>query len=252
VLITVISGWYYMSLHSRYGSITAFNKKPAARFSFTNQPLEFYVGLSPRLLFDKPVRPNFPNQFLPIFYSELWGDYWCFFAVYGRDTRKQKFLNGHSLNHILSQGNHPDWLETNYETMSAYLGRVNLVSAFPSLLALVSLVIAARGILQRGANDPLLARQREIYAFSLLAIGTTMVGYFWFLIMYPNIGKGATIKATYVLQAFPFIAILTGIVLEHVEKRSRFLYRLILGGLCFSFVHNIFAMFTHYQLHHLL
>jgi hypothetical protein len=251
VLITVMSGWFYMSLHSRHGSATAFNREPAARFSFTNQPPEFYTGLNPRLLFQKPVRPNFPNQFFPIFYSELWGDYWGFFAVYGRDTRNQRFLNGHALGRILSHGSRPDWLETNYDTMSAYLGRVNLVSTFPSLLALVSLVIASRGVLQRGANDPLRTRRKEIYAFSLCAIGTTMAGYLWFLIMYPNIGKGDTIKATYVIQVFPFIAILVGDILEHLEQRSRVLYRLILGVLALVFLHNSCAMFTHYQLYHL-
>ncbi|MCJ7721665.1 hypothetical protein MUO98_04595, partial [Candidatus Bathyarchaeota archaeon] len=93
VLITGISGWFYLSLHSRYGSLTAFNRKPASHFSFSNQPLEFYVRLSPELLFNKPIRPSFPNQFLPIFYSELWGDYWGYFTVYGRDTRTSKFLS---------------------------------------------------------------------------------------------------------------------------------------------------------------
>jgi len=246
VLTTVISGWFYISLYSRYGSITAFNKKPAAHFSFSNQPLEFYVGLSPKLLFNKPVRPSFPNQFLPIFYSELWGDYWCYFTVYGRDIRTSEYVDGYNLNQILSKGSRPYWLDTNYETIGAYLGRVNLISTFPSVLALISLVMVAMGILQRHSNNTLIARRREIYAFLLLAIGTTIVGYFWFLIMYPSIGEGDTIKATYLLHVFPFIAIMVGNFIEHLKKRSQFLYRLILGGLCFSFVHNIFAMLTHY------
>ncbi len=252
VLITVISGWFYMSLHSRYGSLTAFNRKPATRFSFSNQTLEFYVGLSPELLFNKPIRPSFPNQFLPIFYSEVWGDYWCCFTVYGRDIRTSQFLNGYSLNRILSKGSCPSWLETNYETIGEYLGRVNLISTFPSVLVLISLVMVVIGILQRRCNNPLITGRREIYAFLMLAIITTIVGYFWFLVMYPNIGKGDTIKATYVLQVFPLIAIIVGILLEHVKKRLQFLYRLILGGLCFSFVHNIFAMLTHVSLHRLL
>jgi hypothetical protein len=148
---------------------------------------------------------------------------------------------------MLPQGSRPYWFETNYETIAAYLGRVNLVSTFPSVLALASLLIAAMGIVQRRSNDSLIGHRKKINAFLLLAIGTTMVGYFWFLIMYPSIGKGRTIKATYVLQVFPLIAILVGFFLEHVKKRSQFLYRLILGGLCFSFFHNIFAMLTHYQ-----
>jgi len=252
VLIFVISGWFYISLHSRYTSITTFNKAPEAQFSFRNQPLEFYVGLDPRLLFNNPVRPNFSNQFLPIFYSELWGDYWGYFTIYGIDTRKPKFVNGTLINKILSKGTRPYWLETNFKTIGAYLGRINLISTFPSVLALVSLVFAGMGILRRRRSEPLIAGQRELYSFLLLLIGASMVGYFLFLIMYPSIGKGDTIKATYMLQIFPFVAILVGILLEHVKRSSQFFYRLIIGGLCFTFVHNSFAMLTHYQLYHLL
>jgi hypothetical protein len=251
VLISLISGWFYISLKIRYGSSTAFNRKPAPHFSLQNQPLEFYVGLSPILLFSNPVMPNFPNQLLPIFYSELWGDYWGYFTVYGRDTMKQEFIN-RSIIHILSKTRRPSWLETNYETIGAYLGRVNLVSIFPSVLALISISFVAMRMLQGSSNKPLTTHQREIYEFLILTIVTTMAGYFWFLIMYPSIGKGDTIKATYVLQVFPFIAILVGMFLEHVKKRSLFLYQFILSGLSLSFLHNIFAMLTHYSLHHLL
>jgi hypothetical protein len=246
VITFLISGWFYISLHVKHGSGTAFNRKPAAQFSFRNQPLDFYVGLSPRLLFNNPIVPNFPNQFLPIFYSELWGDYWGLFTIYGRHTEWNTFIDADSLLQIFSLDINLSRIETNYKSFGAYLGRVNLISTFPSALALVSLVIALMGILRGHGNNQLKARQREIYSFLLLAICTTMVGYFWFLIMYPNIEQGDTIKATYVLQIFPFIAILVGIFIGKIKKRSRFLYRLILGGLCFVFFHNIFAMITNY------
>jgi hypothetical protein len=252
LLITVISGWFYISLYSRYGSITAFNRKPTTNFSLTNQPLKFYVGLSPKMLFSNTVRPNFPNQFLPIFYSELWGDYWGYFIVNGRDTNNAEFVSGHTLNRLFSEDNPPHWLESNYNTVGAYLGRVNLISIFPSVLALISLVIAAKGMLQKNINDPLIAHQRGIYAFLLLEIIISMVGYFWFCIRYPNPENGDTIKATYMLQVFPFVAILVAIYLEKIEKRSHFLYQLIIGGLCCCFIHNIIAMLTHYNLYLLL
>ena len=244
ILILLISGWFYLSLYFKYGSITAFNRKPNDQFAFSNQPLDFYIGLNHRLLFENPVRPNFPNQFLPILYSELWGDYWCYFTVGGRDIRNPRFRSGP----LLSRSSRPLWLETNYDKIGAYLGRVNLVSIFPTFLSLVSLFIAAAGIFKKDTNDPLTVLRREIYSFFLLAIGTTIAGYFWFLITYPNIGKGDTIKATYILQVFPFIAILVAILLEHVKRRSQFFNRLILGGLFFSFVHNFLVMLTHYQL----
>lgn len=251
VLIFAISGWFYIFLHVKYKTSTAFNRKPAPHFSLRNQPVEFYAGISPGLLFSNPIRPNFPNQFFPIFYSELWGDYWGYFSFYGKDTRKPEFVIGYAVYRRLSQESCPEWLETNYETIGAYLGRVNLLGIFPSALVFASFCMAAIGILQKPRNDSLLIRRREIHSFLLFAIGATMAGYFWFLIMYPSPGKGDTIKATYVLHVFPFIAILGGIFLEQIKQKSRFFYRLILGGLCVIFVHNLFAMLTHYRLYHL-
>jgi hypothetical protein len=247
VLATVISGWFYLALHLRYGSSTAFNKPPLQRFSLANQPPDFYVGLSLRELFSKPVRPNFPNQLIPTFYSEVWGDYWCYFTVYARDNGTLEFVDGYNLNEMLMGGSIPTWIETNYETASAYLGRVNLVSVFPTVLALASLVFAAMGLARTRISDQLAVHQRTLYAVLLAAIGVTIAGYFWFLIMYPSIGRGDTIKATYVVQVFPFVAILVGIFLTHVKKQSPLLYGLILGGLGLVFVHNFGTVLTHYR-----
>ena len=115
-------------------------------------------------------------------------------------------------------------------------------------MILVSLASAAKEVLRRRSDVLLVAHPRVICAFLLLTIITTMAGYFWFLIMYPNPGKGDTIKATYVLQIYPFIAILAGILLEYVKTRSQLFYRLGLCGLCLTFVHNFMAMLTHYRL----
>ena len=59
-----------------------FNRRPAESFALSNQPQTFYLGGSAQLLFNNPIRPNFPNQFFPIFYSELWGDYWPGFPIW--------------------------------------------------------------------------------------------------------------------------------------------------------------------------
>jgi hypothetical protein len=245
ILALAICGWFYASLYFKYGSIMAFNRNPALRFSLGNQPPEFYYRLSAEQLFSKPVRPAFPNQFLPIFYSEVWGDYWGYFVVYGKDTRKPKFLTGFSLNEILSKGARPAWLETNYETMSAYLGRVNLVSLFPSTLALASFVTAIWRVAR--ARDESGARWRED-ALLLLVIAATMAGYLWFLIKYPNPGNGNTIKATYVLHVLPFVAILVGELLDRIQVRSDVCFRLMAGALLACWVHNFLAMVTNYQL----
>ncbi len=244
-LIVIINAWFYGSLYMKYGSFSAFNREPASHFSLRNQPLEFYVKLSPNLLFHEPIRPSFPNQFWPIFYSELWGDYWGYFTVYGRDTRNSTYVAGSDLEQIIAKGS-PDWLETNYKSMGAYLGRVNLVSIFPSTLALVALFFAIKRIFPLRTKDGPIAQRSIPDLYLLFLIGVTLAGYFWFLILYPNIGKGDTIKATYVLQIFPIVAILVGILVAQVRQKSRLIYRLILIGLGFVFVHHILALVTHY------
>lgn len=244
-LIVVVCGWFYLSLHIRYGSITAFNRESSTQFTLTNQPKEFFIGVSSKELFSSPVRPNFQNQFIPIFYSELWGDYWCYFSIYAKNGINGEFVSGKSLDRIFTREGIPDWLETNYEPMSKYLGRVNLVAIFPSIIALTSLVVAGLKSLNR---DHITPHQRDINIFLVLIIGTTMVGYFLFLVMYPNPEKGDTIKASYVLQIFPTLAILVGLLLDNLQKISRPIYYMILTGLCLCFVHNLPAMVTHFRL----
>ena len=249
ILTVAIGGWFYASLHFKYGSIAAFNRKPALAFAFSNQSPTFYFRISPELLFSKPVRPAFPNQLIPIFYSEIWGDYWGYFAVYGKDTRKPKFVNGFSLNEMLSKGERPSWLETNYEAMSAYLGRVNLISLFPSALAVIALILAAAGAARLGPESN--APWRDANILLLLAIAATIAGYFWFLVKYPNPGNGDTIKATYVLQVSPFVAILVGELCYRVKRGSNLVYCVMVAGLLACGLHNVLAMVTQYQLQRL-
>lgn len=80
-LAAIIGGWFYVYLFLEFGSFTAFNVD-AQTFSFSNQPFSFYrnTGFKDFLLFKSPTRKTFDNQFFPVFYSEIWGDYWGFFT----------------------------------------------------------------------------------------------------------------------------------------------------------------------------
>ena len=249
VLIALLSGWFYLMLNLKYGSMTAFNNEPETSFSFKNQPLEFYTGFSRKLLFTSPIRPNFPNQFFPIFYSELWGDYWGYFSVYGLDINTQTFLDGKKIAELYSNDTAPGQVKSNYRTIGAYLGRVNLIGLFPSTLAIAALMFALFRILKRNYHTAFITCRKEILTFVLLAIATTIGGYFWFLIMYPNLEKGTTIKATYVLHIFPYIALLIGDLIEHIKRMQHVLSRLILILFCLISVHNVRVMVTNYSLH---
>jgi len=245
VTIILICGWFYLTLHTHYGSITAINRDPQPNFAFSNQPVDFYFGLGLNQLFTKPIRSAFPNELLPIFYSEIWGDYWCFFVVYGKDMRTDEWLSGPQIPQIPEKVPTPDWLLTNRDKMGKYLGRVNLIALFPTMLALIAICQGFVGSWRFMKKPEIDIKTGSQYLLTLL-IAVSYIGYFWFLIMYPSPGKGDTIKATYMLHTFPFVAILVGLTMHHINQNSPKFYRLLLIILGIIFLHNLPVFFTRY------
>ena len=241
----LVGGWFYIYLYRRYGTVRAFNRPPRPAFSFSNQPLDFYFGLGLDKLFSDPIRKSFPNQFFPIFYSEIWGDYWCDFIVFGRNVIRGRFVWGRTLEQKLSKDPPPLGLKTNRYDVRGYLGRVNLVSLFPSVILLAGIVVGmvyfGRFVSNRFTNDRITK-----CSLLLLVIAISLAGYFWFLIMYPSLKKGGTIKATYMLHIFPFVSILAGEFLQRIKQKSIYLYQAILILLAISTLHNFPVFITRY------
>lgn len=250
----MVGGWFYIYLYKEYGTVKAFNRPPHPTFSFSNQPGEFYVGLGLDKLFTDPIRDAFPNQFFPRFYSEFWGDYACYFLVYGRDARNGQFRQGWVLesNLFLAEAVKeppPWWLETNRYKIRGYLGRVNLVSLFPSAILLAGLILGmvyfGRFVGNYRAND-----RMAMYALLCLVIVISIVGYFWFLIRYPSPSsfphRGDTIKALYLLQIYPFVSIFAGEFLQRVKQKSIHVYQVISALLAISLLHNFPTFITRY------
>jgi len=244
-LTLIVGGWYYLHLYKTYGTIATYNVEPKEKFSFSNQPKKFYFDLAVDKLFTAPVRKSFPNQLFPIFYSETWGDYLCYFIVYGRDVENRRFAYGLALDNVLSKNPHPEWLKTNYYTIKRYLGRVNFFALFPSAIMLAGLIF---GTIYSGKNIIHKCSNETYKAFFLiqLVIVTSLAAYLYFLIMYPSPVKGDNIKATYMLHIFPFIAILAGDVVCRIKQKSAFWYKIILILLLFSTLHNAPVFFTRY------
>jgi F0F1-type ATP synthase membrane subunit a len=74
---------------------------------------------------------------------------------------------------------------------------------------------------------------------------STLIGYLWFLIQYPS-PDGDTIKATYVLQIFPFMALLIGSVGARLSESNSRIYPFIFSLFVFTFVHNLGSLFSRY------
>ncbi|MGD2059209.1 MAG: glycosyltransferase family 39 protein [Anaerolineales bacterium] len=239
----VLSGWFYLSLLNRYGSLTAFNRDPVERLSLRNKPASFYVGTGNGLLFTDPVRDSFDNQLLPILYSETWGDYWAYFVVYGVDTRSAKPVQGGLLALALGKPEADTWLKTNRFEIAPYLGRVNLFSTIPTSVSVVSFVLVLWALLRgRLFGEDLRASSQKLVLFISIIL-TTLLGYLWFLVQYPST-DGDTIKATYILQIFPFLALLIGFVGDKLGQKRPRVVAAVIAALILVWFHNLPAMLT--------
>lgn len=228
LIALVVGGWFYLHLFFSYGTFSAFNRDPEG-FSFSNQPRSFYfsTGLEDWQLFNNPVRGSFPNQFVPIFYSDVWGDYWGFLVSINKD---QKY------NYV-----------SNQDQIGPYLGKVNLISLFPSSIILLAWANGS-AYLYRSFKKGLISNKFTNVFFSMifLMVVFSFAGYFWFLISYPNLGKGDTIKAVYMLHALILLVLLSADFLEYLRLSKPKLYQIVLGSVLLAWIYNVPAMITRY------
>ncbi|MBN2502561.1 MAG: hypothetical protein JXB38_17405 [Anaerolineales bacterium] len=225
----VVSSWFYFSLYFRYGSFTAFNR-PQTEFAFSNMPRTFYrnTGLGELQLFKTPRRPFFDNQFIPTFYSDTWGDYWGYWIL----VRRTPYRN---------------WVcPNNIQEITPYLGRANFVSLIPTLILAGGFLLGSLNIFgviieKRKSNTIQL-----FHAFLILIVLFSFAGYLYFVISYPFMTNGDTIKGTYMLHMFIALVMLGAAFLRWVTERipkSTYIYFIILA---LVFLHNLPVFITRY------
>jgi hypothetical protein len=235
-------------MFQRYGSLTAWDRR-ASPLSLTAFPPEFYLGTGSGKLFSDPIRPSFSNQFPAIFYSDIWGDYSAYFLVYARDTRTGEYIISKYLENMILTGKPlPDWIDTNRYTMNSYLGRVNFISLLPSAIFaagfLFGIILIIRSFTNKSENNRIFG----LIIFTLIIL-SSLVGYGWYLLRYQNQGQGGDlIKATHMMQIFPFMALLAGGILEKLWVRWPKLWITAMIALALIILHNFPAMITHYSL----
>ena len=226
----LVCGWFYFSLYLRYGTFLAFNRTPTA-FSFTNQPTSFYrnTGLKGFLLFKSPVRGTFNNQLFPIFYSDTWGDYWGHFV----------FIQDRSYLGELGYGNR--------EKIAPYLGRVNAVSLYPSLIFFAGMALGGFSLRGFFRGDSLEKSRSLFNVFLFTFVIVSFLSFFYFLIVYPIPDQGDTIKAAYLLHALVVLPLLGAEFLERVRVRYPRGYLVSMALLGLVFLNNVPAMVTRYR-----
>lgn len=247
LLAAILSGWFYLRLYAGDAYPAAFNRDSAPRLALANQPKHFYVGLGLRELFSEPMNGAFRNQLWPTLYADTWGDYWCYFLVYARDTRTGHLVSGVLMEAVGKMKSVPEWLETNRFTIGPYLGRVNAVSLLPTALLLAGLVYGlwrTSVSLRTRALDP----QAAVILLSCLTVACSLAGYLWFLVKYPSPGgSGDTIKATYLLHVFPFLAVLAAELLADVRERWPRAHRVAWVMLALVMCHNLGVLVTRFR-----
>jgi hypothetical protein len=233
----ITGGWFYAYLFNQYGTILAFNRTQDNE----SKPLSFYIGSGNGKLFIDPIRPNFIKQAIPILYSEMWGDYWAYFSVYMIDTRSNTYMGGRGLETETLEKNLSKWAITNRFKFGPYLGRINLISILPTSLLIIGgiygQVLAIQAL--RDSSD----RQKVLLGLTSNIVTVTLLGYLWFVIRYPT-GSGDTLKTTYILQIFPFLAIQTGMLIQKI--RAKQIWYILALVLTIITIHNLPAMVTRF------
>ncbi len=225
----LVGGWFYFYLYANFGSVTTFNQVRAG-FSLDNKPISFYrsTGLGGFLLFKDPIRPTFDNQFIPSFYSDIWGDYWGFFV----------FVRANSYLGLVGQGNQ--------DQISPYLGRVNLVSIVPSLAFLGGILLGIQKLAKVTFKAKNVENSSFLYSLLFLITIFSMAGFMYFVITVPNAVQGDTVKATYVIHVLALLPLFGAEFLDKIETRFPRSYYLIVVTLVLIFLHNLPAMISRY------
>jgi hypothetical protein len=245
LLASALAAPFYLNLHARYGSATVFNRPPKADVGIDSHPISFYTGLGGPDLFQNPIRNAFRNQAIPMFYADLWGDWWGYFLVYGRDARSGQWLSGVNWSALLEQEPPPEWLITNRDSIAPLLGSINQVSLFPTLLAMVAGLHALRHLL-RHVRGRLPGANTAALSLIVLMTGAAFAAYVWFLVRYPNMGKGDTVKAGFMVHTIPCAALLVGALVDSVGRRHPRAARGLLVALLLVYLHNLPAMVTRF------
>lgn len=186
VAILVPSPWYAHQL-SRYDS-ALFGQPHPEEPVWSRRPLGFFVGSGLPEVMTEPYRPSFSRQFLPIAYTETWGDY---FGVW-------RWIPG---------GDPPsDSVRRQLQRM-AILGLPFTLVAVAGWLALLALALRRPG---RFA-------ERQLVALLPLA---ALAGAVYFGTAYPT-PDGDTVKGSFMLTAVPAWAACFGFAFDGLVWRFR-------------------------------
>jgi 4-amino-4-deoxy-L-arabinose transferase-like glycosyltransferase len=244
VFCAISGSWYYLHLHRIYGSMTAFNRTREA----IDRPISFYVAFPVHEIVKYPIRPQeTKRQFLPILYREVWGDFWMHFLVYGQN-RMGRYVQGNYITRSQAIVKRPVF--DNMDQISPYLRRINLVSLLPTVVLICGVAGGVVAVVRMARTRQAASNAPDVppvtIAFTATIVFCTLGGYLWFIANYTD-ASADTVKASYILQTFPFIALLSAVFLRRLIDRAPRAATVLIVLLIAVTAHNAPAMVTRYR-----
>jgi len=184
--VLVPAPWYAHQLH-RYDS-AVFGQPHPAEPVWSRRPVGFFVGAGLPELVTRPYRPSFAGEFVPLAYTETWGDY---FGVW-------RWLPG---------GDPPSGSTRRELVTMSVIGLPFTLVAVAGWLALLGLVM----------RHPARSAERQLVALLPLA---AIAGVVYFATSYPT-PDGDTVKGSFMLTAVPAWAACFGFAFDGLRSRFR-------------------------------
>jgi 4-amino-4-deoxy-L-arabinose transferase-like glycosyltransferase len=185
VLVTaalVPSPWYaHQAVHY---SNPVFDQPQPEGFLLSRRPLAFYVDARFPDVVTRPWRDRFNDRFIPVYYTESWGDYFGFWS-WGTVGPKT-------------------------DSSDAALKRQSVIGFMPTGLALAGLLALLALAVARPREDP----GRLVPALPPLAATAAVL---YFATAYPT-NDGDTIKGTYALAGIPAFAVCFGFAVDRLAS----------------------------------
>ena len=188
----IVAGPWYLRQEVKYSNPVAFNRPAPHVPLWRRRPVSFYVGLGLPQSIRNPTRPQFTNRLLPTLYSEIWGDYFGYFAWT-----------------TTAAGSAPVPLDA---VGQKELEAQNVVGFVPTILAIGGVLALLRRALRPRPDAALLV-------VGLLPI-VGFLGFLLFTVTYPS-GDGDVIKAGYMLTTVPGWAIGFGYAWSRIASSRR-------------------------------
>lgn len=202
----VVAGPFYAYLHLRFGSVTAFNQSTA--------PARLNWGWNPIAAARSPFTPGLRGRPLDILYADTYGDYWMYFLARGVGANGRSVSGSHLVD-ALADGT--TLKSSNVHRMARYL-RVSLLGSIPAGVVIVWAALAGCVVAVVGG-----VRRRDGVPGAAVLVGilvSTLLGYAWFVMRYTApAGDTDTVKASYLLQAWPILCLFTGAWVDRLRRR---------------------------------